>query len=1321
DADTNTGDRRISIIDDTGLGSGIVTTDLTGEFGFNVSDNTGFPLGDRDFLEDIDYTSRFNGTSASAPIVSGVIALMLQANPNLTWRDVQEILVRSSRQNSEFATQADGLDKTTGAFYQSSWIINQVPLFHDPDEFDPLIDPGLLLLNPTLDPSLSRTISNGKDAHYAPTPQVLTNGAGYTVSQGRGTNFDQTGFAHGVVDAELAVLLAQQWHTKGQDLPDELTFTTSLGIGSRFNNLPAAELVENLFGAGSLDLVVPGGLDGQSDYIDYWDEYLEDEPDFTQPFNNRRGLPIELTVPSPNDMTIETIEISFQIGGSITEFLDHVRVVLVSPSGTHSELTPYFVDPSFIGNDNFHQSVVVTANGLNGFVQPRTDYRDAGSVDSGIGGIIPFTFSTNRNWGERSDDAIIFDPTTAEPVIDTSLFFNGGNRFNFINSFVNDSLIPSDLLTQGWQLYMENYSDADLSITNFEFAWHGSPIDPGTERVQGLIGIDDNRNDQFNYSRVIPLPVDLNSTVRLGDVLNIIDPNHESMAANITVFAHRDSGDIEGILDAGDVLVDQFVTGADGNYFFDLVPDDYILSLDPASLGSLTALDDSLKPAGFLQDYQSQWAITTDFFKVWDYDANLEVPINPVTNAPGAFLDGFGSAVTYGMKHINFLLDPGTPPAPQVDFSGFVFADINGDGLFNGDDVAVPGVGVFGDVNRNGALDAGEILVTTNADGEYLLTVPVTTTTVMNVGVRPPVNWTASNPDTEFLPFFVQPGDTFADGDADFHIQPPSGSTSGEGLVLSGILLGAVFNDKNENGTRQTDELGVQGITVYIDMNNSGAFDAGDIDTKTNDNGAYAFANVPDGSHFLGIEFDPNSLLSQTIPIFNLPQVAAIISGGTVTGIDFGISSSGVFDFGDLPAVYGTLLADDGARHPVGIFFLGATEPDAEADGFPTSDALGDDLNFLADEDGVVLVGGELVPGSTGTLMVTASRHGGYFQAWFDFNGVGGFEENVEGVVSEKVVVNRLLIPGVNVVTFAIPETIAGSTVYARFRYGEFDLGPTGPALVGEVEDYRFGVYTSESGLVLVHGPDFNEDGEINGFDFLAWQRGFGMTVNATAGDGDSNSDGAVDNADLADWEAEYGTGSSSAAATATVTATVQTGDLDQDGQVADTDLTTWEASYGTDNSGTNAPVAVAARAAVSSPSTLTTSNLSESIDFSPASSEAVVDSTPTSAERPDSNTLAFVASEVQRRFRHTHRFNRHDDNFHWRARIETQITETSFGDSIDLIDLGSVLRDRAVDRLFGWRDRLFDQLPFHRDHEGHETEDALETVLGEEIEWRFA
>lgn len=46
-----------------------------------------------------DYYSSFNGTSGSTPTVSGVVALMLQVNPNLTWRDVRWILAKTARKN----------------------------------------------------------------------------------------------------------------------------------------------------------------------------------------------------------------------------------------------------------------------------------------------------------------------------------------------------------------------------------------------------------------------------------------------------------------------------------------------------------------------------------------------------------------------------------------------------------------------------------------------------------------------------------------------------------------------------------------------------------------------------------------------------------------------------------------------------------------------------------------------------------------------------------------------------------------------------------------------------------------------------------------------------------------------------------------------------------------------------------------------------------------------------------------------------------------------------------------------------------------------
>ena len=58
----------------------ISTTDLLGRDGAAAGDCTG----------------RFGGTSAAAPMVAGIVALALQVNPRLGWRDVQHILVQAS-------------------------------------------------------------------------------------------------------------------------------------------------------------------------------------------------------------------------------------------------------------------------------------------------------------------------------------------------------------------------------------------------------------------------------------------------------------------------------------------------------------------------------------------------------------------------------------------------------------------------------------------------------------------------------------------------------------------------------------------------------------------------------------------------------------------------------------------------------------------------------------------------------------------------------------------------------------------------------------------------------------------------------------------------------------------------------------------------------------------------------------------------------------------------------------------------------------------------------------------------------------------------
>ena len=70
---------------------------------------------------DTAFTSSFGGTSAAAPQVAGVVALMLDANPTLGWRDVHEIIALSARHTgSDVGSAANTGAPTGGGFEQST-------------------------------------------------------------------------------------------------------------------------------------------------------------------------------------------------------------------------------------------------------------------------------------------------------------------------------------------------------------------------------------------------------------------------------------------------------------------------------------------------------------------------------------------------------------------------------------------------------------------------------------------------------------------------------------------------------------------------------------------------------------------------------------------------------------------------------------------------------------------------------------------------------------------------------------------------------------------------------------------------------------------------------------------------------------------------------------------------------------------------------------------------------------------------------------------------------------------------------------------------
>ena len=74
---------------------GITTTDQTDVAGSNPATSAAGG----------NYQDAFGGTSSAAPLVSGVIALMLERNANLGWRDVRRILATTARQTNPLDPQ----------------------------------------------------------------------------------------------------------------------------------------------------------------------------------------------------------------------------------------------------------------------------------------------------------------------------------------------------------------------------------------------------------------------------------------------------------------------------------------------------------------------------------------------------------------------------------------------------------------------------------------------------------------------------------------------------------------------------------------------------------------------------------------------------------------------------------------------------------------------------------------------------------------------------------------------------------------------------------------------------------------------------------------------------------------------------------------------------------------------------------------------------------------------------------------------------------------------------------------------------------------
>ena len=131
-----------------------------------------------------DYISTFNGTSAAAPNASGAIALLLEAQPELTWRDVKYILARTARQiHPDIAELKIGFGGSA-AVLRHGWITNAAGYhFHNWYGFGAISVDDAIEIARTHTPDSLGTFSDGRHVFNSVESASIPDHSGAGVTQ----------------------------------------------------------------------------------------------------------------------------------------------------------------------------------------------------------------------------------------------------------------------------------------------------------------------------------------------------------------------------------------------------------------------------------------------------------------------------------------------------------------------------------------------------------------------------------------------------------------------------------------------------------------------------------------------------------------------------------------------------------------------------------------------------------------------------------------------------------------------------------------------------------------------------------------------------------------------------------------------------------------------------------------------------------------------------------------------------------------------------------------------------------------------------------
>jgi hypothetical protein len=344
-----------------------------------------------------------------------------------------------------------------------------------------------------------------------------------------------------------------------------------------------------------------------------------------------------------------------------------------------------------------------------------------------------------------------------------------------------------------------------------------------------------------------------------------------------------------------------------------------------------------------------------------------------------------------------------------------------------------------------------------------------------------PQTGTITNDDTATLT--LSGGTTKVEGNAGFTNY--SFTVKLTGVVQDGFQV--AFNTNDGTATAAGND--------YVDNDPTLVFDGTDQETKTvvvQVVGDGLVEPTEDFTTSLGSFSATSAVQAAAIAVTGSPQMNGITDDET--------------DYGDAPASYSTLLANNGPRHP-GIpgIHLGASI-DGEIDGQP-GPGNGDDTDTEGNDDDGVTLPSPLVAAALTTVVVHASTIG-YLNAFVDINRDGDFADPFEQIFS-----NQPVVAGVNTLSFTMPSSITQGTSYARFRFNTVGglsyngFSPDG----GEVEDYQVELVNTQ---YSVNDPVVTEGntGTVN----------LGFVISRTNNNGSGSVDYAITGGTASDLDTDY-------------------------------------------------------------------------------------------------------------------------------------------------------------------------------------------------------